>query len=308
MTNTQFQFKGVWIPDFVMEMLMDGEITSTDLVLLSMIFAMSKGDEGCYASREYLAEKLGMSVSHVKNSIARYRKMGLIVNLEFDGRRQKIRTCWDVQNPKLGYCRKDGRGTVESTAVLPQEEPQVEWGTVESTADQAINNKEYKSNRKISLNQEGLSPSPNPSDFSSFLLAKQARKDRRVLGNSKLRPRQSSTGISKNEGLAISLSDNLTDHAILALAEKYDLTPEVVSEQKQKYIKWIMEWEMHSKTWGRNMATMVERFCEQTASKTKKPTKDDSEPDPVNDDLYTYYDKMHKKQEAARKLEEENAK
>jgi len=135
MIEPQMAFKGIWIPDFILEMVMDGELTPTDMMLLSMIFAMSKGENGCYASREYLASKLGVSVDHTKRLISKYRKMGIIIDIGFDGRRQKIRTSWD-----MGWHRSHGRGSVEATAEKTSSSPSSRRGGIEATAHQATNN------------------------------------------------------------------------------------------------------------------------------------------------------------------------
>lgn len=129
-----FSFKGIWIPADVLELIRDKKITPTDMVLLSMIFALSKNGEGCYASREYLAEVVGLSVDHIKRLISKYRKMGLIVDLEFDGRRQKIRTYWDE-----GWHTRHGRRGVDATAEIASGTPSSTRGGVDATADQAIN-------------------------------------------------------------------------------------------------------------------------------------------------------------------------
>lgn len=147
-------FKGIWIPRFVLEMIISGELNSTDMVLLSVIYAMSKRDEGCYASREYLASVIGKSVGHIKDLISKYRKMGIIIDIEFDGRRQKIKACWDIENPnKSEQIRRqqseksDGSSrkfpTAESTSVIPSRER----GRKFPTAQQAINNNNRKENR-----------------------------------------------------------------------------------------------------------------------------------------------------------------
>ena len=146
MSRPQFSFKGIWIPDFIMEMLVEGEINPTEMALLAMIFAMSKGSQGCYASREYLAEKMGMSVDHTKRLISKFRKMGLIVDLGFDGRRQKIKTCWDE-----GYRKCHGRRGIYATAKKTSSSSSSERGGIDATADQANNNKKERENRSHTL-------------------------------------------------------------------------------------------------------------------------------------------------------------
>ena len=90
MTNPNRAFKGVWIPKEIWE---HPELSMTERCLLAEIDSLS-GDNGCYASREYLAERMGKSVQHVVDMITKLRKLGLIIDLAFDGRTQIIATAW----------------------------------------------------------------------------------------------------------------------------------------------------------------------------------------------------------------------
>lgn len=133
------QFKGVWTPDFIMEMVWNGELTPTDAFLLATIHSLSKRKEGCTAKREYLAGCIGVGEGHVKKLIAKYRKMGLIVDLDFNGRTQAIKTCWDSEpKTRQPYHRGHGSSVVEDTAEISSSGSSSARGVLEDTAHMAM--------------------------------------------------------------------------------------------------------------------------------------------------------------------------
>ena len=64
-------FKGVWIPK---EIYLDETLSWTEKILLIEIHSL-QGEEGCYASNQYLAEFLGTSEKTVVNTISRLKGM-----------------------------------------------------------------------------------------------------------------------------------------------------------------------------------------------------------------------------------------
>lgn len=131
-------FKGVWTPDFIMEMVWNGELTPTDAFLLSTIHALSKRKEGCTAKRDYLAQCVGVSEGHIKKLIVKYRKMGLVVNLDFNGRTQAIKTCWDNE-PRIRqpYHRGHGSSVLQDTPEITSSSSSSTRGVLQDTAHQA---------------------------------------------------------------------------------------------------------------------------------------------------------------------------
>ena len=151
-----------------------------------------------------------------------------------------------------------------------------------------------KKERNNSVEIQGGSTSPNPTaslELANLLRKKADRKARRALGSASGKG-FSSGKLTRDSGLEISLRDSLDENAMNALAEKHGITTKQVAECKQDYINWIMSNSFAEKAWGRDMVIMVDTFCSRKASKAK-PKKDDSEPDEMNDDLYTYYDKKY---------------
>ncbi|MFY7761873.1 helix-turn-helix domain-containing protein, partial [Aquidulcibacter sp.] len=60
-----------------------------------------EGDQGCFASNEYLAKKMGSSPASIANIISRFRADGLIKDVGFDGRRRFIRAVTPALTPTL---------------------------------------------------------------------------------------------------------------------------------------------------------------------------------------------------------------
>lgn len=86
------QFKGVWIDKQVWE---DQNLTWLDKCLLAEIWSLS-GDDGCYASNEFLASKFGVTEATMKNKLSAMRKRGYLRTVRFDGRTRWMKVSWDM--------------------------------------------------------------------------------------------------------------------------------------------------------------------------------------------------------------------
>jgi hypothetical protein len=118
------QFTGIWIPRAIVE---HPDLNWTERGLLAEIDSLT-GEVGCFASREFLAMRMGLSVIRVKDILTKFRKMGLIVDLYFDGRKQYIATSWSAvcmkfhkKGPKNGGGEKDGSSPENGTADAKQD-------------------------------------------------------------------------------------------------------------------------------------------------------------------------------------------
>lgn len=76
-------FKGVWIPK---EIWLDKQLTALDKVILIEIDSLDKGDDGCYASNQYIAEFCQCSISKVSTSVSKLIKLDYLYVKKFDGR------------------------------------------------------------------------------------------------------------------------------------------------------------------------------------------------------------------------------
>lgn len=83
------RFTGYWIPVELSQL----ELTKTEQFLLAMIDSLEEPDPNyCFASNAYLAQKMELSESRISHYITRFKRMGLIEEVCFDGRRRRMRT------------------------------------------------------------------------------------------------------------------------------------------------------------------------------------------------------------------------
>ena len=80
-------FKGIWIPA---ELWLMPDIPITQKVLLAEIESLDDG-EGCFATNEYLANFMGISVGRLKNILVELSDKNLVETVAFDGRRRRIK-------------------------------------------------------------------------------------------------------------------------------------------------------------------------------------------------------------------------
>lgn len=89
-------FKGIWIPK---EIWLDERLNALDKVILCEINSLD-GDEGCFASNQYLAEFCQCSEAKVSKSVALLIELGYVRVEKFDGRKRFLKTCL-VKNTRL---------------------------------------------------------------------------------------------------------------------------------------------------------------------------------------------------------------
>ena len=82
-------FKGVWIPK---EIWLDNRLNALDKIILTEIDSLDKGDEGCYASNQYIAEFCKCSISKVSHSISKLIELEYIYVEKFDGRSRVLKS------------------------------------------------------------------------------------------------------------------------------------------------------------------------------------------------------------------------
>lgn len=89
MTDPKPRFTGIFIP---VEILSHPDLSILEQLLLSWIDALFDEEHGgCFASNAYLAEKLKVKENTVAKARTHLRKLRLIEDVEFDGRRQVVR-------------------------------------------------------------------------------------------------------------------------------------------------------------------------------------------------------------------------
>ncbi len=83
------RFTGIFIPVEILEL---KTLSFFAMLLLSWIDALYSEDHGgCFASNDYLAQKLNVEANTVAKELTNFRKMGLIEDVSFDGRTRVIK-------------------------------------------------------------------------------------------------------------------------------------------------------------------------------------------------------------------------
>lgn len=88
MNDLQRDFKGVWIPK---DIWFDNKINALDKIILTEIDSLDVGEEGCYASNEYLAEFCQCTVTKISTAISKLIDLGYIDVIKFDGRKRHLK-------------------------------------------------------------------------------------------------------------------------------------------------------------------------------------------------------------------------
>lgn len=99
-------FKGIWIPR---ELWLSKDLSIMEKSLLLEIDSLSQGEQGCFASDEYLAAFTGLSKGRLKNILTGLRKRDYVKTTAFNGRKRILK----VNVTKLGLQRsrkRDSRG------------------------------------------------------------------------------------------------------------------------------------------------------------------------------------------------------
>jgi hypothetical protein len=229
MNKPNTQYKGTWIPKKVMEMVWEGELTPTEAILLGTIHSLSKNDEGCTAKRETLAGYVNISTDHVKKLISKFRKMGLVVDLEFNGRTQAIKAYWDNEPmPRQQWRRCHGSSGVDATAEKTSSSPSSMRGGVDATAHQATNKNNNISNRK-NLGEEENNTEPLK-ESSTNLPSQPSAEYGEWLNQKKLN--QVKKDLKKKHGGTIPSWVNI-DEEVEKLPDPPPLTTEITDEYKK---------------------------------------------------------------------------
>jgi biotin operon repressor len=89
------QFRGCWCPAEILTLIESGDISCQESILLLLIDSLVNATgEDCYASNAYFAKKLDISKTRITRMISKLKKMGLIVQTQFTGRKRYLKTTW----------------------------------------------------------------------------------------------------------------------------------------------------------------------------------------------------------------------
>ena len=89
MDKEKREFKGVWFPA---QIWLDERLTALEKIILIEIDSLD-GEDGCYASNEYLAGFCQCSQTKVSSAISKLKKLGYIKVASFDGRKRVLHSC-----------------------------------------------------------------------------------------------------------------------------------------------------------------------------------------------------------------------
>lgn len=87
MTESNEVFKGVWIPAEVWE---DENLTWQQKMLWAIVSSLGRASLPCFASNDWLAQRLQSTPGSVAAQLSKLRELGYIKDVKFDGRRREI--------------------------------------------------------------------------------------------------------------------------------------------------------------------------------------------------------------------------
>lgn len=114
MSKEKREFKGVWFPA---EVWLDERLTALEKIILIEIDSLD-GENGCYASNEYLARFCQCSQSKVSSSITKLKKLGYIKVKSFDGRKRILESCLTVSIRQTNKKEKSDQQNLEERVLV----------------------------------------------------------------------------------------------------------------------------------------------------------------------------------------------
>lgn len=89
------QFRGVWVPAELIEAIEAKTISGAECLLLLIVESLViNGREGCFASNEWLGQRIGKSPDSVCRYVSHLKKLGFLKQVKWDGRRRYLETSW----------------------------------------------------------------------------------------------------------------------------------------------------------------------------------------------------------------------
>ena len=106
------QFTGYWIPKELNAL----GLSKTEQMLLAIIDSLtSPAPDFCFASNAYLAKHMNLSESRISFYITKFKRMQLIEEVRFDGRRRRMRTIKSNWYKKAEELEKEKASTLENS-------------------------------------------------------------------------------------------------------------------------------------------------------------------------------------------------
>ena len=150
-------FKGVWIPK---EVWLNDKLSLVEKCLLVEIDSLDKGEKGCFASNEYLANFFNLSESRMANIISDLKKRGYLRQIYFDGRQRGLRIVksevWFTENDNADSPKKVKQTTRK------REHTNTMNNTFNNTDYIIENPSEFSSFEKITIEEKDNESKVNP--------------------------------------------------------------------------------------------------------------------------------------------------
>jgi hypothetical protein len=125
--NPSPRFTGLFIP---VEILNNQNLTNSEMLLLAWIDALQcEREGGCYASNSYFAKKLGFKENTISIMITKLKRLGLVKQVSFDGRKRiikSIKEAWftETKSKSKKHSDYDSDHTLDLTRIKPYPSPE----------------------------------------------------------------------------------------------------------------------------------------------------------------------------------------
>jgi len=163
-------FKGVWIPK---EVWLNDKLSLVEKCLLVEIDSLDKGEKGCFASNEYLANFFNLSESRMANIISALKKRGYLRQIYFDGRQRGLRIVksevWFTENDKADLPKKVKQTTRK------REHTNTMNNTLNNTDYIIENPSEFSSFEKVTIEENNLDTSSKVNPFTIVSLVEKEK-------------------------------------------------------------------------------------------------------------------------------------
>lgn len=87
----RWEFGGTYLSPEVMAMLLVDKSLNKTCLALYLIIQSLDGPQGCWASNEYLGDRLGLKKRMVQNTLATLKRLGLVVETGTNGRKRRLK-------------------------------------------------------------------------------------------------------------------------------------------------------------------------------------------------------------------------
>lgn len=112
MTNTDRDFKGVWIPKTIW---LDERLNALEKVILTEVDSLDSSERGCFASNRHIAEFCQCSETKVSTAISKLIDYGYLYVQSFDGRTRELKSrLSNFERQTVKECKADIKDLKES--------------------------------------------------------------------------------------------------------------------------------------------------------------------------------------------------